>query len=172
MSNKHSLLSLGFAVILVGCSASSPSPAPVDNTPVVTDRGPGELFGEAIDPTLEVVDFDKLLASPDDYSESWLETRGIVRASCQIRGCWMEVRSLNDVAGKAVTVRFKDYGFFVPLDARGAEARFQGVFKLTTYSPAQVMELEHEGGSFDSKLPDGSAKVLGFTASSVEMWRE
>lgn len=35
---------------------------------------------------------------------------------CQMKGCWMKLDLGND---KDVMVRFKDYGFFVPLNAEG-----------------------------------------------------
>jgi hypothetical protein len=56
---------------------------------------------------------------------------------CQKKGCWMELELTPD---KNMTIRFKDYGFFVPKDAAGKIAIVEGVAKVDTIS---VQELKH-----------------------------
>ncbi|MBL9038645.1 MAG: DUF4920 domain-containing protein [Archangium sp.] len=145
----------------------------VDDLPALPDRAP-ELFATSYRRAtgIESVDFDDLVARPADYTGRTIETRGVVRASCQIRGCWMEVRSVRDVKSSSMTVRFKNYSFFVPLDSRSADVRFQGVVKVETITAAQVAEYESEGYVFGAKNADGSVTQVGFTADGVEMWRE
>lgn len=41
---------------------------------------------------------------------------GTITEVCPKKGCWMNL-DMGD--GKTVKVRFKDYGFFMPLDAKG-----------------------------------------------------
>ncbi|MGV3623636.1 MAG: DUF4920 domain-containing protein [Archangium sp.] len=121
---------------------------------------------------IDYVDFDELVANPQTYVNRTIETRGIVRASCQVRGCWMEVRSVRDAKSKSMTVRFVNYSFFVPLDSRSADVRFQGTVKVETLTAAQVAEYESEGYAFGAKNADGSVTQVGFTANGVEMWRK
>jgi hypothetical protein len=46
-----------------------------------------------------------------------------IQSVCQKKGCWMNV----DLGGeKSIMVRFKDYGFFVPMDASGRKAIMEG----------------------------------------------
>ncbi len=46
-----------------------------------------------------------------------------VSAVCQSKGCWMTLENPN---GKPVFVRFKDYGFFMPLDLAGKTVVLEG----------------------------------------------
>ena len=81
----------------------------------------------------------------------------------------MEVRPEDDRGGAAITVRFKDYKFFVPLSSRGAHVAMQGKVLVTTLSAEDVAHMESEGATVAGKLPDGTAKQIQFTATGVEM---
>ncbi|MBX3234403.1 MAG: DUF4920 domain-containing protein [Labilithrix sp.] len=132
-----------------------------------------EVFGGSLAKDVPVVELSTLLReamkSPDQYRDKTIETTGKVRANCTKKGCWMEVRPADRVDGDAITVRFKDYGFFVPLDSRGHEVRIQGTIRVEIMSPAAVAEAEAEGATVPNKNPDGSANVATFTATGVEM---
>jgi hypothetical protein len=132
--------------------------------------GTVETFGAPLADCVQFVPYDLLIADPAAYDGLTIETEAVVRANCQVRGCWMELRSPAEPESSSLVVRFLDYGFFVPLDSRGADAGMQGVFSVTTYTPEEVMHAQSEGATFDMILPDGSARVLAFTASGVEMW--
>lgn len=57
---------------------------------------------------------------------------------CQAKGCWMRLDLGEDSPGSFV--KFKDYEFFVPMDAANADAIIKGVaFKAET----SVAELQH-----------------------------
>lgn len=148
-------------------------PEETDELPALPDTAP-ELFATNYrrQANIEAVDFDELVTNPSKYVNRTIETRGIVRASCQVRGCWMEVRSVRDAKGHSMTVRFVNYSFFVPLDSRSADVRFQGTVKVETITATQVAEYESEGYVFGAKNADGSVTQVGFTANGVEMWRK
>lgn len=129
-----------------------------------------ELYGAPLAQCAPFVSYDDLIADPLAYDGQSFETEAVVRANCQVRGCWMELRSTEDTASRAITVRFLDYGFFVPLDSRGANIAMQGDFAILTYTPEEVAHLRAEGATFDELLPDGSARMFTFTAHGVEMW--
>jgi hypothetical protein len=99
---------------------------------------------------------------PAAFEDKKVLLTGVVRASCLKRGCWMEIRPVEDRAGQSMTVRFKDYEFFVPLNSRGATVTLDGVV-------AEVEHLEQEGASFADKKPDGSVESIEVTAFGVEM---
>jgi len=44
------------------------------------------------------------------------KVEGTIKEVCSSKGCWM---TLDTGSKKEVMVRFKDYGFFMPLDAQG-----------------------------------------------------
>ena len=56
---------------------------------------------------------------------------------CQKKGCWMNMDVSND---KNTFVRFKDYGFFMPLNAAGSEAIVNGKAYISVET---VDELKH-----------------------------
>jgi hypothetical protein len=134
------------------------------------DRGPAELFGDELSDDVEFVVFDDLLEDPEAYADRLIQTEGTIRSVCQRRGCWMELRSLDNPSGENMNVRFLDYGFFVPLDSRGALARVQGTAAVTVLTAEEVEELLAEGYDPGVVREDGTAVLIRFTASGVLMW--
>jgi len=152
----------------VGAPAGEPA-APeetAEETPAVEE--PFELFGDELGNS-KVVSFEELLANPTAYRGKKVITSGVVRQNCQKKGCWMDVRPADDRSATSLTVRFKDYGFFVPLNSRGARVRMEGVTKVTSMTAEEVQHMEDEGAEVPGKKADGSAEVIEFTASGVEM---
>lgn len=163
---------------LAACDAESRAPDDPENPRVVEDpettsttkEGRPELYGEPLSRGVELVELDDLIANPGGYAGITMQTEGIVRANCQKRGCWMEVRSMNDAASPGVTVRFLNYGFFIPLDSRGTIVRVEGTIEIDELTEEEVDDLISEGHDPGIVQPDGTARVVTFTASGVEMW--
>lgn len=171
---------------LVACSSDPESPKPADsqngtpttvpsepstpdeNTDAPQEEEPFELFGAALGESPDV-DFAAVIADPKAFAKQKIITSGVVRQACQARGCWMDVRPEKDRSGASITVRFKNYKFFVPLNSRGARVRMEGVTKVSTLSATEVAHLEEEGATFDNKNADGSVDTVEFTATGVEM---
>jgi len=170
----------GFALLcgVVGCNAQRPQHAPAATSatpPAVTSSsaaGPviAKTFGAPIGagPVLSLAD---VLAAPERFREQSITVEGHVRSACTRRGCWMEVAQGADPKLPGCRVTFKDYGFFVPTDSAGSEAKVQGTFAVDTLPPERVAHLESEGGQFPHKNPDGSVNELKLVASGVELWR-
>ena len=106
---------------------------------------------------------------PEAFADKKILMTGVVRASCLKKGCWMEVRPVEDRAGDSLTVRFEDYGFFVPLNSKGATVTLDGVVTINKLTATEVEHLEAEGATFGSKNADGSVTQVEITASGVEM---
>ena len=138
-----------------------------EETPAAEE--PFELFGDELGSSSQEVRFEELLANPAAYRGKKVITSGVVRQNCQKKGCWMDVRPADDRSATSLTVRFKDYGFFVPLNSRGARVRMEGVTKVTSMTAEEVQHMEDEGAEVSGKKADGSAEVIEFTASGVEM---
>jgi len=163
-----------------GGSGSAPTtpaeeaPAAEEAAPVVgacgdTEQKP-EVFGAKLTANdRELTPLTEIVKAPEAFTRKDLLMTGIVRANCQTRGCWMEIRPVDDRLGTPITVRFKDYEFFVPLNSRGATVKLDGRVEIKTLSAADVKHLEEEGASFSNKKPDGSVEQVEVTASGVEM---
>lgn len=72
-----------------------------------------------------------------------------VTGVCQKKGCWMELDMGND---QSALVRFKDYGFFSPMNAEGAEVTVHGVVKVDTLSVAWLRHQASDAGESDSAI--------------------
>ncbi|HEY0711048.1 MAG TPA: DUF4920 domain-containing protein [Polyangia bacterium] len=118
----------------------------------------------------EPVPIGDVLAKPEAFTNRTVTVEGHVRKACTRKGCWMELGG-RDQNTPGARITFKDYGFFVPTDSAGAEARVQGNVQLDTLSAAAVRHYEEEGAVFPSKKPDGTAPEVRLVASGVEMWR-
>jgi len=114
-----------------------------------------------------VVALTSLLANPQAYAEQSVITEGRVQRACSRKGCWMEIGEGDD----ACRVTFKDYGFFVPTDSAGAQARVQGKLTTQRIEPARVAHLEAEGAKFRNRQADGSATEVTLIASAVTLAR-
>lgn len=106
----------------------------------------------------------EVLAEPEAFDGKQIRVTGNINSVCQTKGCWMYVGE----AKSEIMVRFKDYGFFMPLDSAGKQVVFEGVFKITEQSVAQQKHYLE-----DAKKPEEAAKVttpkkvFGFMAQGV-----
>ena len=116
--------------------------------------------GAAIAPEAKAVTVDEIVAKPDAYAKKPVVVEGVVSSVCTNMGCWMELGEMH--------MTFKDYGFFVPTDSKGFNARAEGVAKVRTMSKEEADHLEGEGAKLHRNA-DGSAKEVTFIASGVEL---
>jgi hypothetical protein len=147
--------------------ASAPSSAAASSA---TASGPAKSFGAPISagPQLSLTE---VLAQPERFRDQPITVEGQVRSACTRRGCWMELAEGSDPKLPGCRVTFKDYGFFVPTDSAGAQAKVQGTLGVNTLPPERVAHLESEGGQFPRKNADGSVDELRLVATGVELRR-
>ncbi len=93
-------------------------------------------FGEEIteEGAMSGEDFLKAFEGKDSLE---VKVQAPIVEVCQKKGCWMDLQLTDD---QTMTIRFKDYGFFVPKDAAGKIAIVEGIAKVDTIS---VAELKH-----------------------------
>ena len=110
----------------------------------------------------------KLLENPAPQDGKVLRIDGTVRQACSSKGCWMELAT--DAKGPGVRVTFKDYGFFVPVDSAGSQARVEGVVKVAELSEGTAKHYTSEG-AIVPRGPDGKPREVQLIASGVELRR-
>src|SRR5690606_32388624 len=76
--------------------------------------------------------------------------RGTVNSVCQAKGCWMKM-DLGKPESESF-VRFKDYGFFVPMDSKGAEAIIKGVAKKEETSVEELQHYAKDAGKSEREI--------------------
>jgi hypothetical protein len=112
----------------------------------------------------------ELLAKPQEHNGKTVLLEGQVRKACTAKGCWMELATATDAKGPGVRVTFKDYGFFVPLDSAGSQARVEGVVQVAELSESRAKHYEGEGAIIP-RGSDGKPREVQLVASGVELRR-
>lgn len=114
-----------------------------------------------------VVAFAELMKNPEAHAGKTIQVEADVRKACSKKGCWME---LSDGKGAGMRVKFKDYGFFVPLDAQGAKAKVEGELKIAELSEGSARHFEKEGATIP-RGADGKPREVQMVATGVELRR-
>lgn len=89
-----------------------------------------------------------------------------IKDVCKKKGCWM---ALELPQGKESFVKFKDYAFFVPLNADGQDAIVGGQAFVSEISVAQLKHYAKDGGKSEeeiAKITEPEVKY-GFMANGV-----
>jgi hypothetical protein len=115
----------------------------------------------------EMVALTDVMADPQKFSGKTVKVEGVIARSCKSEGCWMELAPSMDA--KTVRVKFKDHGFFIPLDAQGMKAKAEGIFEVKVLSKEEVDHLVNEDGAKIERNADGTANEITFIASGVEL---
>lgn len=123
--------------------------------------------GTAVAKDATAIPLATVLQNPESYTKDTVVVEGVIAASCTRKGCWMQLAP--DAEGTAsVRVTFRDYGFFIPLQAKGMKVRAEGVAVVKTLSKADADHLEEEGAKL-VRREDGTALEVSFVANGVEL---
>ncbi len=108
-------------------------------TTTMADNPEKKVYGEDFK-VKKVTNFADLMdqMSANDTIHTILQAK--VEGVCQVKGCWMNLVSSDKTQEGEIFVKFKDYGFFMPLDLSGNEVLVNGkAYKEIT----SVDELKH-----------------------------
>lgn len=72
-----------------------------------------------------------------------------INSVCKKKGCWMKMELANQAES---FVRFKDYGFFVPLNADNQEAVVSGKAFVDEVSVAELKHYAKDGGKSQAEI--------------------
>ena len=112
---------------------------------------------------IESTELMPMLAGKDSLN---VTVRGKVTEVCQKKGCWMD---MDLGSGKSMTVRFKDYGFFVPMNGAGRTAVIQGVAKVKTDDVNWLRHKAEDAGATAEEIAKITEPVqsVSFVATGV-----
>ncbi len=87
---------------------------------------------------------------------------------CKKKGCWMK---LDLDADQEAMVRFKDYGFFMPLNSDGREVIVNGKAYVSTTSVEELRHLAKDAGKTEEEISKITEPkyTLAFEADGVLM---
>ena len=100
-----------------------------------------------------------------------IKFRATVTDVCKAKGCWMKLE-LED--GKETMVRFKDYGFFMPMDIEGREVVVNGKAFVSEMSIEDQKHYAKDGGQTELEIAKfkEAKKTYGFEADGVLLVNE
>lgn len=125
-------------------------------------------FGEHI-ATTDAYDAQKMLAAYVSMTQAdTLKTTftAKVKEVCKAKGCWMKLELDN---GEEAMVRFKDYGFFMPLDITGKEVTVHGLAFVEAMSVDDQKHYAEDAGASAKELAKiiSAKRTYGFEADGV-----
>ncbi len=83
---------------------------------------------------------------------------------CSKKGCWMKLDLEN---GKSMRVTFKDYGFFVPLNAAGKLAVVEGIAKIDTTDVATLKHYAEDANATQEEIDAITEPEINYSFEAV-----
>jgi len=149
---KHfSAVLVSFLLLLSACTSPEESTPPSALYPSNNwvDYSPMEYYGDTID-IENATSLSDLLDQIQSGQDSVYGTFSAkISSVCQVKGCWMQLELGN---GEEALVRFKDYGFFVPMNAASEYAYVEGGVKVDTLSVEWLRHQAEDAGASDSVI--------------------
>ncbi|OHX68585.1 DUF4920 domain-containing protein [Flammeovirga pacifica] len=106
-------------------------------------------YGEAFE-TENVIASTELKNQLDKKETVTVQLEGEITGVCQKKGCWMKMPL--DESGNEVFVKFKDYKFFVPMDASGKTAIINGVAQKEVIDIATLKHYAEDAGKSKEEI--------------------
>lgn len=127
-----------------------------------------EAYGAQIELKEQAPELGEVIASYERYENQPIQMEAKVINVCQTKGCWM---ALSSNTKEEVRVRFKDYGFFVPISLVGKTVRVEGELKREQISEKLAKHFKEDAGASQSEIEavQGPVYEYTFTASGVRV---
>ncbi|MGB0456462.1 MAG: DUF4920 domain-containing protein [Flavobacteriaceae bacterium] len=140
---KNQLLILLTLIFLFSCKEKHSN-----RTPVQVQSTTYNLYGDAFE-TDSILSLNELSQKIEKIGDTLqLTLKGTIKEVCTKKGCWMTLSLEND---SEMMVRFKDYGFFVPLDASG-EVLIHGKAFISETSVDDLRHYAEDAGASDDEI--------------------
>lgn len=140
-------------LVVIALIALSFTACKKENQEVKVDNKPASYaeFGDKITPDGAITK-EELLAKyksmkPTDTLQVKVTSK--IVDVCQKKGCWM---NLELGEGKSAFVKFKDYGFFMPLNAAGSEVIANGKAFISVDSVNDLKEYAKDAGKSQAAI--------------------
>ncbi len=130
--------------------------------PKSAEKGITYGAGTNADGAISVNELDKKLK--DNKYEG--KITGKVVEVCQEKGCWMKIEKSD---GEKLMVKFKDYGYFMPMNIVGKEVVLEGEATIKEVSVKQQQHYAKDAGKSEEEIKKitKSKKEVQFVAKGV-----
>lgn len=171
---KYLLLNVLAVLLLAACNTNPNNPT-ADTMQEESPAMPaGQQFGDPVAGD-DALAFSELLERMSENPGDTLQTRvhGTVASVCKMKGCWMNIAEEGQ-AEPSMMVRFKDYGFFVPMDIDGREVVMSGKAFYTTTSVEELKHYAEDAGKSAEEIAaiTEPKRELSFLADGVLLLNE
>ena len=103
-----------------------------------------QIFGDSTMNEKGKISGSELITILSERDSAMVRVEAPITSVCQKKGCWMYVELDSSIE---MLVRFKDYGFFVPMESAGDIAVVQGIAKVDTLSIAWLRHLKEDANA-------------------------
>jgi len=154
---KKILLLAGLAITLFSCNKKQQE-AKIAEAPKVDYA----VFGDSISDA-EALTKEEMFAKFKDLKEGDtlnIKFKSSIKEVCQNKGCWM---SMDLADGKETFVKFKDYAFFVPMNAGKQEAVVNGKAFVSVETVEQQKHYAKDGGKSQAAIDSITAPKVTYS---------
>lgn len=139
-------------LVLISCNQNKKSKVVGEDVAFAkaqTQEYPYTSYGAEItaDDAIKATDIIEKYAALKEGDTALVKFEAPINSVCAMKGCWMRL----DAGEEEVFVKFKDYGFFVPLDAKG-EAIVEGKAYLEEVSVEELQHMAKDGGKSEAEI--------------------
>jgi hypothetical protein len=145
ISMKKTILMVFMGCVIMSCKKEKV--AEVAQIPTESFK----VFGDSISKD-GAISKEELLAKFETLKEGdtiEVKFRSEIKDVCQKKGCWMNMSLTED---KNTFVRFKDYGFFIPLNAAGSEAIVNGKAFISVETVDELKHYAKDAGKSEAAI--------------------
>ncbi|MFT4544618.1 MAG: hypothetical protein ACI9UR_002851 [Bacteroidia bacterium] len=152
------LLPLFAIVLFASCGSHNHKHADEASTETTEETNAG-WYGEEFEMT-EAISAGDIAGLMSDSSANEFVIKGEIEECCQKKGCWMKVATAG---GESMRVSFKDYEFFVPLDAAGSTMTMRGVAMYDTINVDFLKHLAEDANATQEEIDAITEPELAIT---------
>ncbi|MFY0603094.1 MAG: DUF4920 domain-containing protein [Flavobacteriaceae bacterium] len=164
---KYILVIAVLGLSLTACKTSTSDKKEVKKEKIALDY---DAFGAEITAEKAMTSAEMLTKFKSLQLEDSVEVKfaSKINEVCSKKGCWMKL-NLGD--STETMVRFKDYGFFMPLDSKDREVIVEGIAKVKKTSVADLKHYAEDAGKSKEEIAKITEPKLEYTfeASGVLM---
>jgi hypothetical protein len=105
-------------------------------------------YGNTTWESTESLSTEQLVSSLIGKDSVFATVNGTIGSVCQAKGCWMAMNA----GEQEIFVKFKDYGFFVPMNSATHEATMQGWAYADTVSVKDQIEYAKDAEATEEEI--------------------
>ncbi len=134
----------------------------------IASAQPGVEYGQGVS-AKKYLNVEKLQSKLGKDSVYAGTLTGEIVEVCVKKGCFMKLVDAD--RDEVVTVRFKDYGFFMPQDIVGKTVALEGEAKVTEHSVKQLQHWAEDAGKSAEEIAAITApkRTIEFIATGVKV---